>query len=190
MPHMNERWFIYKILQIGSHWTFHWRHNWYDSVSNHQPRDCLLDCLFRCRPKKTSKLRVTAWPLWVEFTGDRWFNCPHKRPVTRKMFPFDDVIMNWNKPVKPFKIVVFYRAQHVNQIVYMLRAWSLSTNAGLVFYSRLFRTKQLLVLIITFLWNKCEYILYITFQWMLFQMVQFLISQHWFADNDLTPNRR
>ena len=23
-------------------------------------------------------------------------NSPHKRPVTRKMFPFDDVIMLWN----------------------------------------------------------------------------------------------
>ena len=32
------------------------------------------------------------WPLYEEFTGDQ-VNSPHKRPVTRKMFPFDDVIM-------------------------------------------------------------------------------------------------
>ena len=32
------------------------------------------------------------WPLWGEFTGDR--SIPHKKgPVTRKMFSFDDVIM-------------------------------------------------------------------------------------------------
>ena len=31
-------------------------------------------------------------PLWGETTGDRWFP-PHKGQVTRKMFPFDDVIM-------------------------------------------------------------------------------------------------
>ena len=31
------------------------------------------------------------WPLWGEFTGDRWI--PHKGPVTRKLFLFDDVIM-------------------------------------------------------------------------------------------------
>ena len=31
-----------------------------DGVSNHQPRDCLLNCLFRRRSKKTSKLRVTG----------------------------------------------------------------------------------------------------------------------------------
>ena len=33
------------------------------------------------------------WPLVVEFTGDQWFPCI-KWPVTRKMFPFDDVITN------------------------------------------------------------------------------------------------
>ena len=37
-----------------------WRHNGYDSVSNHQPHDCLLNRLFRRRLKKTSKLRVTG----------------------------------------------------------------------------------------------------------------------------------
>ena len=37
-----------------------WRHNDHGGVSNHQPRDCLLNCLFRRRWKKTSKLRVTG----------------------------------------------------------------------------------------------------------------------------------
>ena len=35
-----------------------WRHNGHDSVSNHQPHDCLLSRLFRRRSKKTSKLRA------------------------------------------------------------------------------------------------------------------------------------
>ena len=61
-------------------------HNGHDGVSNHQPHHCLLSRLFRSRSKKTSKLRVTGrWPV----------NSPHKWPVTRKMFPFDDVIMNF-----------------------------------------------------------------------------------------------
>ena len=70
--------------------SLQWRHNERDSVSNHQPRDCLLNRLFRRRSKKTSKLRVTSfctgihgWPV----------NSPHKGPVTRKRFPFDDVII-------------------------------------------------------------------------------------------------
>ena len=58
-----------------------WRHNGRNGVSNHQPHDCLLNRLFRRRSKKTSKLR---------FTG--LCASPHKGPVTRKMFPIDDVI--------------------------------------------------------------------------------------------------
>ena len=37
-----------------------WRHNWRDGISNHHPHHCLLKRLFRRRPKKTSKLRVTG----------------------------------------------------------------------------------------------------------------------------------
>ena len=37
-----------------------WHHNGCDSVSNHQPHDCLLNRLFRSRSKKTWKLRVTG----------------------------------------------------------------------------------------------------------------------------------
>ena len=37
-----------------------WRHNGPDGVSNHQPHDCLLSHIFRCRKKNTSKLRVTG----------------------------------------------------------------------------------------------------------------------------------
>ena len=37
-----------------------WRNNGPDSVSNHQPHDCLLNRLFGRGLKKTSKLRVTG----------------------------------------------------------------------------------------------------------------------------------
>ena len=40
--------------------SLQWRHNRRDSVSNHQPHDCLLNRLFRRRSKETSKLRFTA----------------------------------------------------------------------------------------------------------------------------------
>ena len=46
-----------------SSWTcspLQWRHNGRDSVSNHQPNDCLLNRLFRRRSKKTAKLHVTG----------------------------------------------------------------------------------------------------------------------------------
>ena len=37
-----------------------WRHSRHDSVSNHQPHDCLLNRLFRRRSKRTSKFRVAG----------------------------------------------------------------------------------------------------------------------------------
>ena len=38
-----------------------WRHNERNGVSTHQPHDCLLNQLFRCRSNQTSKLRVTSF---------------------------------------------------------------------------------------------------------------------------------
>ena len=35
-----------------------WCHNEHDGISNHQPHDCLLNCLFGHRSKKTSKLCI------------------------------------------------------------------------------------------------------------------------------------
>ena len=40
--------------------SLQWPHHGRDSVSNHQPHDCLLNHFFRRRSKKTSKLRVTG----------------------------------------------------------------------------------------------------------------------------------
>ena len=44
-------------LQVSSSW---WPHNRHNSISNHQPHDCLLNRLFRRRSKKTSKLGFTG----------------------------------------------------------------------------------------------------------------------------------
>ena len=67
-----------------------WHHNERDGVSNHRRLDCLLTRLFRRRSKKTPKLRVAGLcegnsPVTSEF--------PLKGPSTRKIFPFDDVIV-------------------------------------------------------------------------------------------------
>ena len=70
------------IITLTSKWP-RWR-------LNHQPRGCLLNRLFRRRWKKTSKLRATG--LCVGNSPGP-VNSPHKGPVTRKVFPFDDVIM-------------------------------------------------------------------------------------------------
>ena len=103
--------------------TLEWTHGPYQllsyyndvimGVSNHQPQDCLLNRLFRCRSKKTSKFRVTELGWGIH----QWqVNSPHKGPVMQKMFPFDDVIMNqwvlyehkWYHVITVFIAAVWY----------------------------------------------------------------------------------
>ena len=63
MGPMLAPWYLLSGYLITSKHTkpLRWRHNgWCDSVSNHQPHDCLLSRLFRRRSKKSSKLRVTG----------------------------------------------------------------------------------------------------------------------------------
>ena len=61
-------------------------HNERDGVLNHRRIDCLLN-RFKHRSKKTPKLRITG-------LCDRSpVDSNYKGPITWKMFPFDDVIM-------------------------------------------------------------------------------------------------
>ena len=60
-------------------YTLWWHHNEPNGVSNHQFKDCLLNRLFRCRSKKTSKLCVTGLcegnsPVTGEFPAQRASN--------------------------------------------------------------------------------------------------------------------
>ena len=84
---LRDKWRSHIIIHRQS---LQWRDNGPHGVSNHQPYHWLLKRLFRRRSKKTSRLRVTGLcegnsPVTGEF--------PAQRPVTRKMFSFDDVIM-------------------------------------------------------------------------------------------------
>ena len=75
--------------------TLQWRHNGRDGVSNHQSHDFLLNCLFRPRLKKTSKLRDTVL-------------CGGNSPVTCE-FPAQmasnakNVSIGWRHHVSPTK---------------------------------------------------------------------------------------
>ena len=69
----------YSMIIGGYFITLQWRHNGRDSISNHQPHDCLLKRLFGRRSKKTSKLRATGLcagnsPVTGEFPTQRASN--------------------------------------------------------------------------------------------------------------------
>ena len=68
-----------------------WRHNEPDGVSNHQPYDSIV-----YSGTDQGKHQSSASLAFVRVIHRRPVNSPHKWPVTRKMFPFDDVIMTWH----------------------------------------------------------------------------------------------
>ena len=84
--------------------SLQWHHNGRDSVSHHQPHDCLLRRLFRRRAKKTLKIRVTGFVWGIH---RRPVNSPPKWPVMRKMSPFDDVIMFFNLVIR--RLTAYWR---------------------------------------------------------------------------------
>ena len=84
MTRINAHGLRFRARAFSGKWETQWRHYEPNGVSNYQRFDGLLNRLPRRRAKRLSKLRVTGrWPV----------NSPHKGPVTRKMFPFDDVVM-------------------------------------------------------------------------------------------------
>ena len=67
------------------------RHNERDVVLNHRRLHCLLNCLFMPRSRKHQSSPLLAFVRGIH----RWPGNPlHKGPVTRKTFPFDDVIIH------------------------------------------------------------------------------------------------
>ena len=86
--HLRSTCVIVEICKLAFSWQ--WRHNGRSGLPNRQPHDCLLNRLFRHRSQKTSKLRVTGL---CEGNSPVTVNSPYKGRVTRKMFPFDDVII-------------------------------------------------------------------------------------------------
>ena len=94
------------FLLAGDHWkhtgvrqmSWIWpmslqeRHNERYGVSNHRHPDCLVSRLFRRTSTKTSKLRVTGL---CEWNPPVTAHSPHKGPVMRKKFPFDNVIAKY-----------------------------------------------------------------------------------------------
>ena len=84
-------WHWYQFCTKSS--TLQWRHNGRDCVSNHQPYDRLLNCLFRRRSEKSSKLRVTGL---CEGNSQVIGEFPAQRASNAEMFPFDDVIIDIN----------------------------------------------------------------------------------------------
>ena len=78
LHYFQSRWLSEREVRRQS-LVLQWRYNECDNVSNHLRLDCLLNRLFRCRSKKTSKLRITGLcegnsPVTSEFPAQRASN--------------------------------------------------------------------------------------------------------------------
>ena len=71
--------------------TLQWYHNGRDGVSNHRRLFCVPKRFFQTQMNENIE-SPRHWPLWGEFTAVTGV-FPHKEPVTRRTFPFDDVTM-------------------------------------------------------------------------------------------------
>ena len=123
-----------------------WRHNGHDSVPNHQPHDCLFNRLFRRMSNKIQKLHGTGPCVGT-------VNFPHKWPVTRKMFPFDEVIMHY------YNIVMhIHRKPHPQLHISILNL--------LVIYCDIFILYPILPIITPYKWFRSEITFYfLSFIW-------------------------
>ena len=71
-------------------YSLRWRHNGRDSVSNHQAHHCLLNRYSDADQRKHQSSASLAF-VWGIHRGP--VNSSHNWPVTRKMFPFDNVML-------------------------------------------------------------------------------------------------
>ena len=121
------------------HGSLQWRHDGRDGVSNPQPHHCLLNRLFRRRSLAFVR-GIHRWPV----------NSPHKGPVTRKMFSFDDVIMR-NRSVpnenKTRTLRIFLGMYSVHNHPYRFVWLDYSSNHWWFIYRKCFLTLDFKVII-------------------------------------------
>ena len=84
----------YDKIKFQSRWkcALQWCHNERDGVSI---TGVLIVCLNVCSVADQRKHQSSMSLAFVRGIHRWQVNSPHKGPVTRKMFPFDDVIMEW-----------------------------------------------------------------------------------------------
>ena len=83
-------WRVGCLLRVRIVISLRWRHNERDGVSNHQHVIVYSTIYSGAEQREHQSYASLAYVPGIH----RWpMNSPHIRPVTRKMFPFDDVIM-------------------------------------------------------------------------------------------------
>ena len=104
--------FEYEYMSLSQ--ALQWRHNESHGVSNHRRIHCLINCWYRPRSKKISKLRVTglcAWnsPVTGEFPTQKASNAENDLITSSWRIPFLSVLLLLIDPKKrTFLFRVFF----------------------------------------------------------------------------------
>ena len=128
-------WHNYLSSQQRINLALQWRHNGRDSVSNHQPQNCLLNNFFRRRSKKTPKLRVTGLclgnsPGTGEFNAQMASNAEHVSIWWRHHGDRSGRIESGRKihtihVIRSYSEHVFSRMNHSTHIKYLATRYSI-----------------------------------------------------------------
>ena len=144
------------------HWlhTLRWRHIKRDGISNHQPHDCLLNCLFRLRLKETSKLCATGL-------------CAGNLTVTGKRASNVENVSIWwcHHDVKINQQLLWIYCQH--QLMWL--CWIVLTQWG---WDNMAAISQMTLSNTISLMKMLEF--WSNFHWSSFLRVQSIIFKHWF----------
>ena len=105
-------------------------------------------------------VRIYQWPV----------NIPHKGPVTRKLFPFDDVIMGPDVVYRPHGSIMI-KAFPCHDVIIAHILTHLLLDKMATFSQTIFSD--------SFLWMQ-NFMFWLKLQWSLFLRVQLAIRQHWF----------
>ena len=102
--------------------SLQWRHNGLNSVSNHQPHDCLLKHLLRHRSKKTSKLCITGLcagysPETGEFPAQRASNVENVSIWWRDHVANWSIEFSWHSEVDCHSSIISSNPWHYQQWV-------------------------------------------------------------------------
>ena len=106
-----------------------WRNNGRDDVSNHQPHLSLVYSIVYSgadqRKRKSSASLAFVWGI------HQWpVNYQHKKPVTRKMFPFDDVIMQYGyHSLTPSWEIHEFSPVDIFVYIYIYLVWKIPTSS-------------------------------------------------------------
>ena len=126
-----------------------WRHNGRDGVSNHQPHDCFSTIYSGANQRKHQISASRAFMRGIHWSP---VNSAYKWPITRRLFPFDDVIVTCDWAVTCQINWQYLLTCALRRSIVLQFFWRVDTRPILPFLFFFNSTFYLCIIIVTFTW--------------------------------------